>query len=64
MSEIVAFKDAVEFNQTIAANSAWRSISLFSFLPLHSPERDALGLALRHYRLYFIPKIIRHFEYK
>ena len=33
--------------QTIAEHKAWRSIPLFSFLPLHSPENDALCLALR-----------------
>ena len=47
VADNVAFKDADEFNQTIAGHSAWRSISLFSFLPLHSPEQDALCLALR-----------------
>jgi len=47
VADNVAFKDADEFNQTIAGHSAWRSIPLFSFLPLHSPEQDALCLALR-----------------
>jgi len=43
----VGFEDADEFNRTIAGHSAWRSVPLFSFLPLHSPENDALCLALR-----------------
>ena len=47
VADNVAFKDADEFNQTIAGSSAWRSVSLFSFLPLHSPERDAICLSVR-----------------
>ena len=47
VADNVGFKDANEFNQTISGHGAWRSISLFSFLPLHSPENDALCLALR-----------------
>lgn len=47
VADNVAFKDADEFNQTITGQSAWRSIPLYSFLPLHSPENDALCLALR-----------------
>jgi hypothetical protein len=47
VADNVGFKDAEEFNQTIAEHKAWRSIPLFSFLPLHSPENDALCLALR-----------------
>ena len=47
VADNVGFKDADEFNRTISQHSGWRSISLFSFLPLHSPENDALCLALR-----------------
>ncbi len=47
VADNVAFKDADEFNQTITGHSAWRSVPLLSFLPLHSPEKDALCLALR-----------------
>jgi len=47
VADNVGFKDADEFNQTIFGHGAWRSIPLFSFLPLHSPENDALCLALR-----------------
>lgn len=47
VADNVGFKDADDFNRTIAGHSEWRSISLFSFLPLHSPENDALCLALR-----------------
>ena len=47
VADNVSFKDADEFNRAIAGHGAWRSIPLFSFLPLHSPEHDALCLALR-----------------
>lgn len=47
VADNVGFKDADEFNHTISGHDAWRSIPLFSFLPLHSPENDALCLALR-----------------
>jgi predicted O-methyltransferase YrrM len=47
VADNVGFKDADAFNRAISDNPAWRSIALFSFLPLHSPENDALGLALR-----------------
>lgn len=43
----VGFKDADEFNHVIAHHPEWRTVSLFSFLPLHSPEDDGLCLALR-----------------
>lgn len=47
VADNVGFKDADAFNRTISGHSAWRSIPLFSFLPFHSPEYDALCLALR-----------------
>jgi predicted O-methyltransferase YrrM len=47
VADNVAFRDADAFNRTISGHSSWRSVSLFSFLPLHSPENDALCLALR-----------------
>jgi predicted O-methyltransferase YrrM len=47
VADNVGFNDADEFNRTISGHGAWRSIPLFSFLPLHSPEHDALCLALR-----------------
>jgi predicted O-methyltransferase YrrM len=47
VADNVGFKDADEFNRAISEHSGWRSISLFSFLPFHSPENDALCLALR-----------------
>lgn len=47
LADNVAFKDADEYNRTISASSAWRTVSLFSFLPAHSPENDGLCFALR-----------------
>jgi len=47
VADNVGFMDADEFNRTICNHPAWKSISLFSFLPLHSPENDALCIALR-----------------
>jgi predicted O-methyltransferase YrrM len=47
VADNVGFKDADEFNRAIADHPAWRSASLFSYLPLHSPEKDALCIALR-----------------
>ena len=43
----VGFKDADGFNRAIAGHPDWRSVSLFSFLPAHSPEYDGLCLAIR-----------------
>lgn len=47
VADNVGFKDADEFNHAIANHPFWRSVSLFSYLPLHSPEKDALCIALR-----------------
>jgi caffeoyl-CoA O-methyltransferase len=47
VADNVGFKDADAFNRTLSGHSAWRSVPLFSFLPFHSPEKDAICLALR-----------------
>ena len=47
VADNVAFTDADAFNRGIAANPDWRSVSLLSYLPMHSPEKDALCIALR-----------------
>jgi caffeoyl-CoA O-methyltransferase len=47
IADNVGFKDAGPFNAAIHTSKAFRSVSLFSFLPLHSPERDGICLALR-----------------
>jgi len=47
VADNVGFKDADEFNQAIAKNDVWKSVPVFAFLPLHSPENDAICLAIR-----------------
>ena len=47
VADNVGFKDADEFNQAIAKNDVWKSVPVFAFLPLHSPENDAFCLAIR-----------------
>lgn len=47
VADNVGFKDADPFNASIYTSKAFRPVSLFSFLPLHSPERDGICLALR-----------------
>lgn len=47
VADNVAFPEADSFSQAIFSDSGWRSVSLFAFLPGHSPERDGLCLALR-----------------
>lgn len=47
VADNVGFKDADPFNRMIFESSEWKSINLFAYLPLHSPERDGLCLALR-----------------
>jgi predicted O-methyltransferase YrrM len=47
IADNVRFKDADSFNRLISRSSEWRSVNLFAYLPLHSPERDGLCLALR-----------------
>ncbi|MBF0117460.1 MAG: O-methyltransferase [Desulfobacterales bacterium] len=44
----VGFKDAIEFNKKISTSyNKWKTIQLFSLLPLHSPEKDGLCFAMR-----------------
>lgn len=47
VADNVAFKDADAFNRLIFNSLKWRSVSLFAYLPRHSPEKDGLCLALR-----------------
>jgi caffeoyl-CoA O-methyltransferase len=47
VADNVAFPDADPFSRTIFSDGGWRPVSLFAFLPGHSPERDGLCLALR-----------------
>jgi caffeoyl-CoA O-methyltransferase len=47
IADNVGFEDADPFNVSIYASKAFRPVSLFSFLPFHSPEKDGICLALR-----------------
>ncbi len=47
IADNVGFVEAAEFNRRIHADPGWRPVSLFGFLPEHSPEHDGLCLALR-----------------
>ena len=47
VADNVGFEDADLFNTAIFSSNEFRPVSLFSFLPLHSPEKDGLCLALR-----------------
>ena len=47
VADNVGFKDADKFNHAITIDLKWRPVSLFAFLPLHSPEYDGICIALR-----------------
>ena len=47
VADNVGFEDADPFNRAIFRSREFRPVSLFSFLPFHSPEKDGLCLALR-----------------
>ncbi len=47
LADNTAFNDADAFNRAISQNPGWRSVQLYSFLPLHSPEHDGLCIAMR-----------------
>ena len=47
VADNVGFEDADPFNASIYASKAFRMVSLYSFLPIHSPEKDGICLALR-----------------
>ena len=43
----VGFSAAEDFNRVISGSPQWQTLHLLSHLPLHSPEKDGLCLALR-----------------
>ena len=47
VADNIGFQDADAFNRAIAADPAWRPVSLYAFLPGHSPQHDGLCLALK-----------------
>jgi predicted O-methyltransferase YrrM len=46
IADNVGFKGTADFNRVIAESPQWRAVHLLCLLPLHSPERDGLCLAL------------------
>jgi caffeoyl-CoA O-methyltransferase len=46
VADNIGFEDADPFNASIYTSKAFRPVSLFSFLPFHSPEKDGICLAL------------------
>ena len=47
VADNTGFRDADAFNRMMHTNPAWRSVQLFSFLPMHSGIYDGLCLAVR-----------------
>ena len=47
VADNVSYKGADTFNRAIFADPRWRSVNLYGYLPMHSPEKDAVGLAVR-----------------
>jgi caffeoyl-CoA O-methyltransferase len=46
VADNVAFREAETFNREIIDSPQWRSVHLFSLLPMHAPEKDGLCLAV------------------
>lgn len=47
VADNIGFAAADQFNRTIFALEQWRTVHLLSFLPRHSPENDALSIAMK-----------------
>jgi len=47
VADNVSYKEADTFNRAIIADPRWRSVNLYGYLPLHTPEKDAVCLAVR-----------------
>ena len=47
LADNVGFADADPFNRALYESPSWRSVSLYAFLPEHSPEMDGLCMAAR-----------------
>jgi predicted O-methyltransferase YrrM len=46
VADNTAFAAADDFNREIAGGKEWRAANLFAYLPLHSPDRDGLCIAI------------------
>jgi caffeoyl-CoA O-methyltransferase len=47
LADNTGFKDADSFNQTMLVSPAWKSVQIFSYLPMHSGIHDGLCFAVR-----------------
>ena len=47
IADNIAFQEADPFNQALAADTAWRQVSIYGLLPGHSPLYDGVCIALR-----------------
>jgi caffeoyl-CoA O-methyltransferase len=47
VADNVSYRGADTFNRAIFTDPRWRAVNLYAFLPLHSPEKDAVALAVR-----------------
>jgi caffeoyl-CoA O-methyltransferase len=47
VADNVSYQGADTFNRAIFADPGWRSVNLYGFLPMHSPEKDAVCLAVK-----------------
>jgi len=47
VADNVSYRDADDFNRAIFMDRSWQSVNLYSYLPFHSPEKDAVCLAVR-----------------
>jgi predicted O-methyltransferase YrrM len=43
----IAFSDADPFNRAVRRDDAWQAVSLYAFMPDHSPEHDGISLSVR-----------------
>ena len=47
VTDNTAFQDSLSFNQAVYNDKKWRSVNLYCHLPLHSPEKDGLCMAMK-----------------
>jgi predicted O-methyltransferase YrrM len=47
VADNTAFEAADGFNREVSGGKEWRAASLFAYLPLHTPNRDGLCIAMR-----------------
>ena len=47
ITDNTAFADSLDFNQAVYQDKGWRSVNMLCYLPLHSPEKDGICLAMK-----------------